>query len=29
VMLKLGLSAQAAKAKMKQNNGDLRKALGE
>ena len=29
VMLKLGVSAQAARAKMAQANGDLRKALGE
>ena len=29
VMLKLGLSVQAAKAKLQQANGDLRKALGE
>jgi N-acetylmuramic acid 6-phosphate etherase len=29
VMLKLGLRVQAAKAKVKQSNGDLRKALGE
>jgi len=29
VMLKLGLSVQAAKARVKQANGDLRKALGE